>query len=109
MCYLSHLNALPEEMTAYNAIRFYADIEGGDVDGIIDRLSLREIQNKRVSDLSQGQKKRASIAKVLLRERGLYLIHELTSNLDPLMAHQIRDMLLEFGKSKIVLYSSHNL
>lgn len=109
MCYLSHLNALPEEMTVYNALRFYADIEGGEVDEVIDRLSLRDLRDKRVSDLSQGQKKRASIAKVLLRERDLYLMDEPTSNLDPLMSRQIRDMLLEFSKSKIVLYSSHNL
>ena len=27
--YLSHYNALPEEMTVYNALRFYAGMEGG--------------------------------------------------------------------------------
>src|SRR5271155_3253873 len=28
--YLSHYNALPEEMTVYNSLRFYAGMEGGD-------------------------------------------------------------------------------
>jgi len=27
VAYLSHLNALPEEMTVYNALKYYADIE----------------------------------------------------------------------------------
>jgi ABC-2 type transport system ATP-binding protein len=109
MCYLSHLNALPEEMTVYNALRFYQGIEGGDVDSVIEKLTLRDLQTKKLTDLSQGQKKRVSIAKVLLKERGVYLMDEPTSNLDPLMARQIRDMLLNLGKKKIVLYSSHNL
>jgi len=28
--YLSHFNALPEEMTVYKALKFYSDMEGGD-------------------------------------------------------------------------------
>src|SRR5271157_721348 len=67
--YLSHYNALPEEMTVYNALKFYADMEGGDPEAVIDLLNLNELRKKRVSDLSQGQKKRVSIAKVFLRDR----------------------------------------
>ena len=109
VCYLSHYNALPEEMTVYNALRFFSDIEGGDVEGVIEKLSLVELRDRKVSDLSQGQKKRVAIAKVLLSERNLYLLDEPTSNLDPTTARQIRDMLLDLSKRKIVLYSSHNL
>ena len=109
ICYLSHHNALPEEMTVYDSLNFYSDIQGGDVEGVIDRLTLKELRAKRVSDLSQGQAKRVSIAKVLLSERDLYLMDESTSNLDPFIAQQIRDTLLELSKRKIVLYSSHNL
>ena len=32
--YLSHFNAIPEEMTVSDALRFYADIEGGDVSNV---------------------------------------------------------------------------
>ncbi len=109
VCYLSHYNALPEEMTVYNALRFFSDIEGGDVEEVIEKLSLVELRDRKVSDLSQGQKKRVAIAKVLLSERDLYLLDEPTSNLDPTTARQIRDMLLDLSKRKIVLYSSHNL
>ncbi len=109
MSYLSHLNALPEEMAVRDALGFYASIEGGDVAKVIDTLDLGSLADTKVSRLSQGQKKRVSIAKTLLNDRDLYLLDEPTSNLDPAMAKEVRDLLLEFSKRKIVLYSSHNL
>jgi len=109
LSYLSHLNALPEEMTVRQALEFYASIEGGNVDRALRALELEPLQTKRLSSLSQGQKKRVSVSKVLLRDRDLYLLDEPTSNLDPAMAKEVRDLLLRLSKSKIVLYSSHNL
>src|SRR5579884_3107622 len=97
MNYLSHHNALPEEMTVYDALRFYANMEGGNPDEVLDLLKLREQKNK------------VSIAKVFLREREIYLLDEPTANLDPIVSKEIRDILLELSRDKIVLYSSHNL
>ena len=107
--YLSHFNAIPEEMSVSKVLDFYAGIEGGEISNVLDILNLKDLQDKRVSDLSQGQKKRVSIAKVFLRERDLYLLDEPTSNLDPAVSKEIRDILLKLSRNKIVLYSSHNL
>ena len=109
MSYLSHLNALPEEMTVREALDFYASIEGGDVTRVMATLDLVALADTKVPSLSQGQKKRVSIAKTLLNDRDLYLLDEPTSNLDPAMAKEVRELLLDFSKRKIVLYSSHNL
>lgn len=107
--YLSHYNALPEEMTVYNALRFYAGMEGGYPELAIDMLDLQELRDRKVSDLSQGQKKRVSIAKVFLKERDVYLLDEPTANLDPGLSKEIREIILKLSKNKLVLYSSHNL
>ena len=107
--YLSHYNAIPEEMTVWHALDFYAKIEGGSADDAISLLELEELRDKKVSDLSQGQKKRVSMGKVFLTERDLYLLDEPTSNLDPAASKEIRDILLRLSKERIVLYSSHNL
>jgi ABC-2 type transport system ATP-binding protein len=107
--YLSHFSALPEEMTILGALRFYGAIEEGSPENAIEALGLRDLMNKKVSDLSQGQKKRASIAKLFLRERKLYLMDEPTSSLDPIIAKEVRDILLNLSKERYVLYSSHNL
>ncbi len=107
--YLSHYNAVPEEMTVRRALDYYAKIEGGSADGALSLLELEDLKDKKVSHLSQGQKKRVSIAKVFLTERDLYLLDEPTSNLDPAVSKEIRDILMRLSKEKIVLYSSHNL
>ena len=107
--YLSHYNAIPEEMTVRRALDFYAKIEGGSADEVLSLLNLQDMKDKKISDLSQGQKKRVSIAKVFLKERDLYLLDEPTSNLDPAVSKEIRDILLRLARDKIVLYSSHNL
>ncbi len=109
IAYLSHLNALPEEMTVFNALKYYADIEGGDVEYVLDILGLSELRNRKFSSLSQGQKKRVSVGKIFLRERDLYLLDEPTSNVDPKISKEIRDILTKLSRDKFVLYSSHNL
>jgi ABC-2 type transport system ATP-binding protein len=109
MAYLSHLNALPEEMTVFNALKYYADIEGGDVEHVLDLLSLSGLRDRKFSSLSQGQKKRVSVGKIFLRERDLYLLDEPTSNVDPKISKEIRELLIGLSKNKFVLYSSHNL
>lgn len=107
--YLSHYNAIPEEMTVYSALTFYANMQGGSVDQVLALLHLQELTDTKISDLSQGQKKRVSVAKVFLQERDLYLMDEPTSNLDPGYSKEIRDILLKLSKDRIVLYSTHNL
>jgi ABC-2 type transport system ATP-binding protein len=107
--YLSHLNAIPEEMTVLDSLKYYADIEGGDVERVLDLLNLRELKDNRYNTLSQGQKKRVSIGKIFLRDRDLYLLDEPTSNVDPKISKEIRDILIKLSKDKFVLYSSHNL
>ncbi len=107
--YLSHYNALPEEMTVYEALEFYAGMEGGDPEKVIKLLNLDDLRGKRISGLSQGQKKRVSIGKVFLKDRELYLLDEPTANLDPIASKEIRDTVLRLSKNKLVFYSSHNL
>lgn len=107
--YLSQYNAMPEEMTVYEALKFYSSMEGGDPDKAIELLDLGQLKNKKFSDLSQGQKKRAAVAKVFLTERDLYLLDEPTANLDPAVSKEIRDIILKISKDKMILYSSHNL
>ena len=101
VAYLSHLNALPEEMTVYNALKYYADIEGGDVEHVINILNLEDLRNKKFSSLSQGQKKRVSVGKIFLRERDLYLLDEPTSNVDPKISREIRQLLADLSKNRV--------
>lgn len=110
--YLSHIEGMPDGLRVEEALRFYALVEGvGDpeVEKVIRLLGIQELRAKFFSELSQGQKKRVSIARVFLQERSIYLLDEPTSNLDPKLAREVRDLVLALSKDDLVLYSSHNL
>ncbi len=112
MHYLSHLDGIPDSMRVRDALEFYARVERAspaDVDRVLDLLELRELTGHYIAKLSAGQKKRVSVARVFLRERAIYLLDEPTSNLDPKLAREIRSLILDLSRDKIVMYSSHNL
>ena len=110
--YLSHLDGMPEGLTVREALEVYARLERADrasVDRVLDLLGLRELSDRFLARLSAGQRKRVSVARIFLVERPIYLLDEPTANLDPKVAHEIRSLILELARDKIVLYSSHNL
>ena len=110
--YLSHIDGIPDGLRVEEALRFYATVEGvgpAEVDRAVRLLGIEELRGRFFAELSQGQKKRVSIARVFLQERGIYLLDEPTSNLDPKLAREIRDLVLTRSQDDLVLYSSHNL
>ena len=110
--YLSHIDGIPDGLRVDEALRFYATVEGvgsAEVEKVVRLLGIDELRHRFFSELSQGQKKRVSIARVFLQERSIYLLDEPTSNLDPKLAREIRDLVLGLSKDDLVLYSSHNL
>ncbi len=112
MHYLSHLEGIPDSMRVRDALEFYARVERAtpaDVDRVLDLLELRELAGQYIAKLSAGQRKRVSVARVFLRERAIYLLDEPTANLDPKLAREIRSLILDLSRDKIVMYSSHNL
>jgi ABC-2 type transport system ATP-binding protein len=110
--YLSHIDGIPDGLRVEEALRFYATVEGvtaREVEKVVRLLGIQELRGRFFSELSQGQKKRVSIARVFLQERRIYLLDEPTSNLDPKLAREIRDLVLALSKDALVMYSSHNL
>ncbi len=110
--YLSHADGLPEGLTVREALELYARVEratSADVDRVLDLVNIRDLSGRFLSQLSAGQKKRVSVARVFLDDRAIYLLDEPTANLDPKVAREIRSVILALSREKIVLYSSHNL
>jgi ABC-2 type transport system ATP-binding protein len=110
--YLSHMDGLPDGLRVRAALEFYARAERAgpdDIERVVDLLGIRELSDRYPSQLSAGQRKRVSIARIFLREREVYLLDEPTTSLDPGMAREIRNLILKLSRDKVVLYSSHNL
>lgn len=109
IAYLTHTSALPEEMTVKEALHFFSKLIGGDVKKVVEEFKLYDLLNKKILDLSEGQKKRISLAKIFMRDADIYLLDEPTTNLDPIFADYLRQKIISLSSKKIVIYTSHNL
>ncbi|MEM3671271.1 MAG: ABC transporter ATP-binding protein, partial [Thermoprotei archaeon] len=110
--YVSHMEGIPEGMRVGEGLEFYAKMNGTTpqgLEGVVELLNLGELYSKTFSSLSQGQRKRVSVARIFLRPAEVYLLDEPTANLDPKVAREVRQLVLGFASEKVVLYSSHNL
>ena len=86
--YVGHQNALKDDLTAFEALRFLADLHGmpADAAGLAQALKRMGIHNRQqapVRTLSQGQRRRVALARLLLsRSVPLWLLDEPFDALD---------------------------
>ena len=78
---------------------------------IIELATIMDLDlNRKIDDLSLGNKKKVGIVQGLLHEPKLIILDEPTSGLDPLMQHKFFDLLEEENKKgATILFSSHIL
>lgn len=78
---------------------------------IIEIFNLTNLLNKQIHQLSAGQKNRVNLAKAMINFPRVLLLDEPTASLDPEIANDIRDFLLnEQKKFKVsIIIASHNM
>ena len=68
------------------------------VDEKLRLMQLSDARDKMPSDISGGMKKRASLARVLVRNPEIILYDEPTSGLDPVMSNRINELILKMKR-----------
>lgn len=79
------------------------------VNNVIERTGIGNVKNKRISTLSKGYKQRVGIAQALLGSPKVIILDEPTVGLDPIQIIEIRELIMELGKTHTVIFSSHIL
>jgi ABC-2 type transport system ATP-binding protein len=113
--YLPEGNPLYHDMYVREYLQFTGEIHKvkngikNRVEEVIDLTGLRPESNKKTGQLSKGYKQRVGLAAALLHDPEILILDEPTTGLDPNQIVEIRQLIKELGKNKIVLFSSHIL
>jgi ABC-2 type transport system ATP-binding protein len=112
--YLPESNALYYDMYVREYLGFIADVHKINnkqqaISNVIEQVGLTPESKKRVGQLSKGYKQRVGLAAALIHDPEVLILDEPTSGLDPNQIVEIRNVIKEQGKNKLVLFSSHIL
>lgn len=113
-----YIGYVPSEVRYYDDVKvkdiikyaqsFYPKSKKEYVDRICNELELD--MNKKMGELSLGNKKKVAIAQSLINNPKLLILDEPTNGLDPLMQKKLLNILIEEKeKGNTVFLSSHNL
>ena len=104
------------EMTVRGFLDFIANVRNltGDqrkrrLDDVIQRLALQSVLEQAIETLSKGFKRRVGLAQALLHDPQVLILDEPTDGLDPNQKHQVRTLISEMSKDKIIVISTHIL
>ncbi len=115
-----NIGYLPQELNLYpqlkvrDALEYIGKMEGmsskqckSKIDYLLERTNLQEHQKKRVGQLSGGMKRRVGLIQAMLNNPKVLIVDEPTTGLDPEERIKIRNLLSEFAKERVVLFSTH--
>src|SRR2546430_11524707 len=116
------LGYLPEgapsygEMTVRRFLAFIADLralEGARREQrlahVIERLQLGGVLDQTIETLSKGFRRRVGLAQAIVHDPPVLILDEPTDGLDPNQKHEVRTLINEMSRDKIIVISTHIL
>ncbi|WP_441745413.1 ABC transporter ATP-binding protein [Flavobacterium sp. W21_SRS_FM6] len=104
------------DMTTLQFLNFIAqirDYSGKEkqerIQDVIEKVELQDVLDKPIENLSKGFKRRVGLAQALLHDPQILILDEPTDGLDPNQKHQVRQLIQNLAKDKIVIISTHIL
>jgi ABC-2 type transport system ATP-binding protein len=104
------------EMTVAEFLDFVADIRGLQGEerrrrksALLDRLGLGAVADQVIETLSKGFRRRVGLAQALIHDPKVLILDEPTDGLDPNQKHEVRCLINELSKEKLVVVSTHIL
>ena len=118
----ANLGYLPEgapsygEMTVYGFLEFIAELRKltGEqrrkrLAYVIGRLQLERVLAQNIDTLSKGFRRRVGIAQALIHDPPVLILDEPTDGLDPNQKHEVRTLINEMTRDKVIIISTHIL
>ena len=114
--YLPESNPLYLDMTVFELLKFIANIRNingidfkNSSDKVIEQCGLRGVVHKKISACSKGYKQSVGLASAMIHNPKILILDEPVTGLDPNQIIEVRELIKNLGKEKLVLMSSHIL
>jgi len=113
MLYLGHLNAIKDELSALENLRISAGLSGIELDEkealtALRRLGLRGRERLPTKVLSQGQRRRVALARLLVSDVKLWILDEPLTALDVGAVVLIQELIAEhLARQGMVIFTTH--
>ena len=107
---------MPKRLTVAENLKVYAALYGIShikrrICEIAEAMDIASLLNRRLGNLSAGQKTRVALAKALINQPDILLLDEPTASLDPATADWVRQYLVRYHETNraTMLIASHNM
>jgi ABC-2 type transport system ATP-binding protein len=110
--YLPESNPLYADMYVKESLAFIAGIHqlhspAARITQVIEQTGLGAEQHKKIGQLSKGYRQRVGLTQAILHDPQVLILDEPTSGLDPNQLIDIRQLILDLGKTKTIILSTH--
>jgi ABC-2 type transport system ATP-binding protein len=110
--YLPESNSLYLDMYVKESLGFIAGIHqiaspAKRIAEVIEQTGLGPEQHKKIGQLSKGYRQRVGLAQAIIHNPEVLILDEPTSGLDPNQLIGIRQLILDLGKTKTIVLSTH--
>lgn len=114
--YLPEGAPLYEDMTPVELLSYIADVRGisgqtkrDAISTAASRINIERVMHQPIGTLSKGYKRRVGIAQAILHNPDVLILDEPTDGLDPNQKHEVRKLINEMAKNKVIVISTHLL
>ena len=104
------------DMTVLNYLRFIGQVRGYRgtqlqlrISEMMQTINIADVAHQKIDTLSKGYKRRVGLAQAMLHDPKVLILDEPTDGLDPNQKQQVRTLIKELSKDKIVIISTHIL
>ena len=118
----SKIGYLPEgaplypDMTPAGLLGFIGDVRGlsgsakeARIREVVGQVHIQDVLHQRIDTLSKGFKRRVGIAQAILHDPEVLILDEPTDGLDPNQKHEVRTLIRNMARDKVIVLSTHIL
>jgi ABC-2 type transport system ATP-binding protein len=110
--YLPEHNPLYQDMYVKEYLEFICGLHhlssvSDRIGRMIEMTGLQVEQKKKIGALSKGYRQRVGLAQALIHDPKVLILDEPTTGLDPNQLSEIRNLIIQIGKEKTVMLSTH--